>query len=167
MRELTTLKVGGCPQLTETGIRRIVKTFPYLEVIDISGCHQLHNTAIIALLSSYRSLRSLKASHLPAVDDGAFDYERPMEGLTAYTITHLHLDCCAISDRTLDALSCSALSIEHLSVRWCSKLTLQGVQRFLMSAPCIQSIDISDLGFPTDAFSFFAGRVVNPCWLDS
>ena len=192
MHELTTLKVGGCPQLTEMGIQRIINTFQYLEEIDISGCHRLSNTAIAMLLSSYSSLRLLKASHLPAVDDGAFNNEAEnksdeggvglvvqfgngagvmsMMGLRGgmwCSITHLHLDSCAITDRTLDVLSRSGLSIEHLSVRWCSNLTLQGVQRFLMSSPSIQSIYVSDLGFATDALSFFAGRVINPSWLDS
>ena len=174
MHELTTLKLGGCPQLTKMGIQRIINTFPYLEEIDVSGCHRLSNTAIAMLLSSYSSLRLLKASHLP-VDDGAFDGADDkgmidMMGLgqvLGWTLTHLHLDSCAITDRALDAISRGALNIEHLSVRWCSNLTLQGVQRFLMSSPNMQSIDVTDLGFANTALSFFPGRVINPSWLDS
>ena len=177
MHNLTTLKVGGCPQLTRKGIERIINVFPHLEMIDVSSCRRLGNDAIALLLASYSSLRLLKASHLPTVDDGAFGEDGNDHAVMqscggtcspfGSSITHLYLDSCSITDRTLYALSRSALSIEHLSVRWCSNLTLGGVQRFLMVSPSLQSVDISDLGFSTDSFSFFAGRLINPSWLNS
>lgn len=175
MHELTTLKLGGCPQLTTKGIERIINIFPYLEEVDISRCHRLTNTAISMLLSTCSSLRLLKASHLSAVDDGAFTNGGACgnsievygaNGVMGYNITCIHLDGCAISDKTLDSLSLHALGIEHLSVRWCNNLTMQGLQRFLMSSPSLMSIDITDLGFQNESFCFFAGRVINPNWLD-
>ena len=62
-------------------------------------------------------------------------------------IQKLHLDGCPITDEDLVWLSRRLAKLQFLSIRWCEKLSADGIINLLQSLPCLTTIDVTDLGF--------------------
>ena len=177
--ELQSLNVAGCPQLTDALITgAVMQRFPALEVLNVSSCHRISNVGIETALCR-AALRELRCAHLPLVDDGAFggnlndgDGDGCLSGASALSpfasssITRLHLDGTGVTDRALRWLAQAATALEHCSLRWCDKLTQDGVEQFVVSCDSLVSIDVSDLGLASLS-QVFNGRVVSTDWLNS
>ena len=121
---------AGSP-LTDASLQTTLASFPdTIKSINVSSCKQLTSVSIINLMNS--NVLELQANLLLNVMS---------------PIQKLHLDGCPITDEDLVWLSRRLAKLQFLSIRWCEKLSADGIINLLQALPCLTTIDVTDLGF--------------------
>jgi hypothetical protein len=167
-KEILELNIAWCLQISDQVISNIVVTFPKLSKINISSCKRVTSRAFYELLCA-PNISELAASHLPRVG------RNKVAALSITAVTHvvgknqnqtrisnvqnqtrtsnvriLHMDATPITDADLEHIINIAPKLEFISLRWCERLTAQGINNIMKIAPNLRCIDLTDLGLVQD-----------------
>lgn len=71
-RQLRSLSLSGCVNITTEGVVEIVQSVPYLEVLNLEGCPLVGNAALLELGKRCPNLRSLNVRGCSQLTDSAF-----------------------------------------------------------------------------------------------
>ena len=132
---------AGSP-LTDASLQTTLASFPdTIKSINVSSCKQLTSVSIINLMHS--NVLEVQANYVPKFAKFSM-VESPV---VMSPIQKLHLDGCPITDEDLVWLSRRLAKLQFLSIRWCEKLSADGIINLLQALPCLTTIDVTDLGF--------------------
>ncbi|KAG2204986.1 hypothetical protein INT47_002610 [Mucor saturninus] len=193
-QKLTRLSLESCPNLTPWALLPFAQL--HIEYLDLSGCKWLNVTETAYDLCSFEHLTNLNLvccdtismdfiNHLTANDrhhgnpcltklqDFSITGGTIIEDsvIIPFIKTHpnirgLFLLECAITDRTLDAISRYLPYLYNLDVSFCGKLTQRGVRKLVCKCPNLRLLGLKDCGmtqtdFPEIPSSVFPANTKN------
>lgn len=150
---LKVLRLAGLRRVTDAMMRALGKAAPYLEVLDISGARDLHNSSIDAFVSCTAE----DATHISAVQLTSREAGRDPTDPTRHwrrvtNLRHLSLSgCILLTDHACSHLAHSVPKLEFLELAGIGpELRDDGVIRLLETTPLIRKIDFEDATEITD-----------------
>ncbi|KIJ66400.1 hypothetical protein HYDPIDRAFT_186775 [Hydnomerulius pinastri MD-312] len=151
---LKELRLSGLPDIHDAVLATLGKAAPLLEVLDLSYCRSLHNSALEALVSCTEYEKDdFETIALTARDAGRDprDSRRYWRRVTA--LRHLSLsNCILITDIACSNLAYSVPRLEFLELAGIgTELKDDGLVRLLATTPFIRRLDLEDASDITDA----------------
>ncbi|KAJ8311739.1 hypothetical protein KUTeg_011094, partial [Tegillarca granosa] len=132
----------GCPllehliltrcNLTDKSIQEIKKN---LKVLDIS-CFPSTPAAISQVMKNCTLLECINLSLNSFVDDECIE----MVAKYGSNLKRLYCVSCSITDQGLEMIGKYSKTIQHLDVRWCENLTVEGVRTVSLTCPSLRYI---------------------------
>ncbi|KAH7886206.1 hypothetical protein F5I97DRAFT_1808481 [Phlebopus sp. FC_14] len=150
---LKELRLSGLSDISDTMLSALGRAAPLLEVLDLSYCHSLHNSALEAFVSCTEDDADIETVSLSARDAGrdARDMRRYRRRVTA--LRHLSLsNCVLLTDIACSNLAHAVPRLEFLELAGIgAELRDDGLVRLLGTTPLIRKLDLEDASEITDA----------------
>jgi F-box/leucine-rich repeat protein 2/20 len=146
---LIELRLSGLRGITDGMLSALGKAAPYLEVLDLSYCRDLHNSSLDAFMSCSEDF-SLDSISLTARQAGRNDNRRYRRRITR--LRHLSLSSCTL----LTDIACSHLAYAMPQLvflelgRIGGELKDDGIVRLLETLPNLRKLDLEDAVEITD-----------------
>ncbi|KAJ6021844.1 hypothetical protein N7540_007348 [Penicillium herquei] len=131
-----------CTTITDQGFQYWGNArFTNLRRLCLADCTYLTDNAIVHLTNAAKQLQELDLSFCCALSDTATE----VLALQCSQLKHLNMSFCgsAISDPSLRSIGLHLLSLEHLSVRGCVRVTGVGVEAVAEGCHQLESFDVS------------------------
>ncbi|CAL5870174.1 uncharacterized protein PFLUO_LOCUS4409 [Penicillium psychrofluorescens] len=131
-----------CTTITDQGFQYWGNArFTNLKRLCLADCTYLTDNAIVHLTNAAKSLQELDLSFCCALSDTATE----VLALQCSQLKYLNMSFCgsAISDPSLRSIGLHLLSLQHLSVRGCVRVTGVGVEAVAEGCHQLQSFDVS------------------------
>ncbi|KAJ5156187.1 hypothetical protein N7492_008990 [Penicillium capsulatum] len=131
-----------CTTITDQGFQYWGNArFTNLRRLCLADCTYLTDNAIVHLTNAAKQLQELDLSFCCALSDTATE----VLALQCSSLKYLNMSFCgsAISDPSLRSIGLHLLSLEHLSVRGCVRVTGVGVEAVSEGCHQLQSFDVS------------------------
>ncbi|KAK7686684.1 hypothetical protein QCA50_010284 [Cerrena zonata] len=148
--QLKQLRLSGLERVSDEMMRTLGRAAPYLEVLDLSCCRDIHNSSIEAFVT-------LSEDDLPSFE---FDWVQltsreagrdPSDYTTRYwrritQLRHLNLSCCILlTDHACSHLAHAVPKLEFLELASIGpELGDDGLVRLLKTTPGIRKLDLED-----------------------
>lgn len=131
VNSLTVLNLSMCKQITDCSLMNISQHLKNLEVLDLGGCSNISNLGLVLISEGLRKLKSLNLRSCCVSDNGLSS----LAGLTnkgaagTLSLEHLSLqDCYKITDDGLRHLSDGLHNLQSLNLSFCASITDSGLK---------------------------------------
>ena len=151
---LKDLRLSGLQDISDDVLATLGKAAPHLEVLDLSYCRSLHNSALAAFVScSEKDKGAMETASLTAREAGLDGRESRRYTRRVTALRHLSLSYCTL----LTDIACSNLAhalprlefLELAGVGW--ELYDDGLLKLLSTTPLLRRLDLEDSPSITDA----------------
>ncbi|XP_074864992.1 uncharacterized protein LOC142020746 isoform X2 [Carettochelys insculpta] len=140
---LRELVLQHCKELSSEAIGLLCAHQPHLTLLDLTGCSELSDRAVLAVSRGLRSLRSLHLGKLPRLTDRAFQHVAELCSLRSLDVA----ECSLVSGSELVQACCSRdrqPRLTSLSLACCSLLQDRSVLSLARSlGGSLQALDLS------------------------
>lgn len=153
---LTELNLSLCKQLTDSSLGRVSQHAVNLEVLDLGGCCNLTNTALLLIAWGLKRLRRLELRSCWHVGDQGIAHLAGRGRETAATggarsLEHLGLqDCQRLTDEALRHVAAGLPALRSINLSFCVSITDQGL-RHLARMPELRDLNLRSCDNITDA----------------
>lgn len=148
------INVPGLPSVTNSAMKIIAQSCPYLKTLNVSWCTNVDTNGLKRIVQSCARLRDLRAAEVRGFDDEEFMLElferNTLERFVlSYTdITDQSLKILALGvDPEIDVLTDRPIvpprRLKHLDLHQCTELTDDGVKCLAYNVPDLQSLRLS------------------------
>ncbi|KAF7791608.1 hypothetical protein EIP86_002625 [Pleurotus ostreatoroseus] len=151
---LKELRLSGLRRVSDVMMEALGKAAPLLEVLDLSYCRELHNSAIEAFVScSQRDSERFETVCLTSREAGRDPAHNSRHWRRVTRLRHLNLSFCVLlTDHACSHLAYAVPKLEFLELAGIgSELRDDGLVRLLTTTPYIRKIDLEDATEVTDA----------------
>ena len=148
---LKELRLSGLKGITDSVLDALGKATPYLVVLDLSYCRDLHNSSVEAFVSCSNDFGQTETVLLTAREAGHTDHRRYQRRVTR--LRHLSFSSCIM----LTDIACAHLAhaLPHLELLELGgigqHLTDEGLILLLQTLPDLRKLDLEDAREITDA----------------
>lgn len=151
---LKELRLCGLPMINDDTLATLGKAAPYLEVLDLSYCRSLHNSALEAFISCTEDGKGFGETILLTAREARRDprdWRRYRRRVTA--LRHISLsNCVMLTDTACSNLAHSVPHLEFLELAGIGEtLKDDGLVHLLGTTPFIRKLDLEDASDITDA----------------
>lgn len=154
---LKDLRLSGLPDISDDVLATLGKVAPDLEVLDLSYCRSLHNSALAAFVSCSEEDGNAAATVSLTAREAGLDVRESRRYFRRMTsLRHLSLSYCTL----LTDIACSNLAhalprLEFLELAGIGgELHDDGLLRLLRTTPLLRRLDLEDAPSITDAVLF-------------
>ena len=139
LRQLQSLDIAGCNNITDEGIRALASGLPQLQSLDISYCGKITDAGIRVLASGLPKLQSLNIEGCGNITDtGIIALASGLPQLQSLDI----IGCVKITDAGIRALANGLPRLQSLDISYCVKITDEGIRALANGCRQLQSLDI-------------------------
>jgi len=138
-QNLVYLDLSFCTAVDDEAIEHLSSRCKQLITLKLMGCAKITDASPVVIADRIRGLQKLSLAHCMRLTDAA------TESLVA-TLWMEELDlsnCSRITDRSLRAIAERAPGIIELRLRWCVKVTTQGVEALGATCNVLRILDLS------------------------
>lgn len=141
VNSLTVLNLSMCKQITDASLMNISQHLKNLEFLDLGGCSNISNMALLLIAEGLQKLKSLHLrsccvsdvgiSHLAGLKRNATSHIIPNNSSSTGTLSLEHLslqDCYKITDEGLRHLSDGLHNLKILNLSFCASITDIGLK---------------------------------------
>uniref|UniRef100_T1E199 Putative F-Box LRR-repeat-containing protein n=1 Tax=Cupiennius salei TaxID=6928 RepID=T1E199_CUPSA len=131
VNSLTVLNLSMCKQITDTSLMNISQHLKNLEVLDLGGCSNISNVGLLLIAEGLRNLKSLNLRSCCVSDIGISHLAGLSHNGTEGTLSLEHLslqDCYKITDDGLRHLSDGLHNLKSLNLSFCASITDSGLK---------------------------------------
>lgn len=151
---LKELRLCGLPMISDDMMTALGKAAPHLEVLDLSYCPSLHNSALEAFVSCAEDEKGCGETVLLTAREAGRDprdWHRYRRRVTA--LRHISLsNCTMLTDTACSNLAHSVPRLEFLELGGIGKTLMDdGLVHLLGTTPFIRKLDLEDASDITDA----------------
>lgn len=151
---LKDFRLSGLPMISDDTLATLGKAAPHLEVLDLSYCRSLHNSALEAFVSCAEDGKEFGETILLTAREARRDprdwrrYRRRVTALRHISLSH----CIMLTDTACSNLAHSVPRLEFLELAGIGQtLNDEGLVHLLGTTPFIRKLDLEDACDITDA----------------
>ncbi len=162
MRNLRSLSLHYCKNITNTGIANITANLKQLASLDIAYCKSITDAEVTLIATDLPNLTSLDLSHCPLIGDA---------GIRSIA-TNLHLTslnvqgCTQITDAGIKSIAIHMRSLTCLNLRGCRKITDEGIKSIVNNLPQLRELTLADIAISHTSLERIADKMHNLTSLD-
>jgi len=160
---LTDLRINDCPWLDDEGLLSLLRRFPHLRRLDLSGNVQLTDGSWYGLEEGHE-LEALHFAHLHQLHDAEFDIVLNFIGNNLLTLDVSW--CQALTDKALRMIMQHAKRLSSLDLSHCPQITDRGLLDLSHSAMLRRLRLVGCSGISDDGVLEVALQAPNLAWLD-
>ena len=138
LTSLTSLNLSLCKQVTDNSLGHISQHLKNLETLELGGCSNITNTGVLIIAVGLKQLKSLNLRSCRQVSDQGIAY---------------------LAGQGREA--CGTLSLEHLVLQDCQKLTDQALKHVSLGLSLLKTVNLSFCGSVTDTGIKFLSKMGN------